>query len=169
MTMNFCALCGAPLVAVVPPGDEHERRGCSACARIYYRNPEVHVGCIVCQPDGHTPALLLAQAGRGEKIQAAVLRALGPALTGAAPREEELVLYATLTDAGSEHVFLVFRVPGGCLEAVAAGAAQPPWVPELLARFAAERVTRRFDVYTGHHDGARLRLNAVPTDRGDCA
>lgn len=166
MTMNFCALCGAPLTTGVPASDDRERPACSACARVYYRNPEVHVGCIVCQPDGHTPALLLAQAGRGEKIQSAVLRALEPALTGASPREEDLVLYATLTDAGSEHLFLVFRAPGGCLEAAAQGVAQPPWAPELLAHFARERITHRFDVYTGHHDGVRLHLRAVPTDRG---
>jgi len=164
--MNFCALCGAPLVAAVQASDDRERPACSACARVYYRNPQVHVGCIVCQPDGHTPALLLAQAGRGEKIQSAVLRALEPALTGASPREEDLVLYATLTDAGSEHVFLVFRGPDGCLEAAAQGVARPPWAPELLARFASERIARRFDVYTGHHDGVRLHLRAVPTDRG---
>lgn len=164
--MNFCALCGAPLVSLVPSGDDRERPGCSACARVYYRNPQVHVGCIVCQPDGHTPALLLAQPGRGEKIQSAVLRALEPALTGASPREEDLVLYATLTDAGSERVYLLFRVPGGCLEAVAQGVPQPSWAHGLLARYANERSTRRFDVYTGHHDGVRLHLRAVPTDRG---
>jgi len=165
-TMNYCALCGAPLAAVVPAGDDRERPACSACARVYYRNPEVHVGCIVCQPDGHTPALLLAQPGRAEKIQAAVLRALAPTLTGTPPREEDLVLYATLTDAGSEHLFLLFRVPGGCLEAAADGVPPPPWAPELLAHFAAERTARRFNVYTGHHDGVRLHLRAVPTDRG---
>ena len=165
MTLNYCTVCGAPLASVVAAGDDRERPGCSACSRVYYRNPEVHVGCIVCQPDGHTPALLLAQPGRGEKIQAAVLRAVAPALTGAVPREEDLVLYATFTDAGSERVYLVFRVPGGCMEAVAADAPQPPWAPQLLARFARERSTRRFDVYTGYHDGMRLQLRAVPADR----
>lgn len=166
MTMNFCALCGAPLAAVVAAGDDRERPGCSACARVYYRNPQVHVGCIVRQPDGHVPALLLAQAGRGEKIQSAVLRALEPALSGASPREEDLVLYATLTDAGSERVYFLFRVPGDRLEAVAQGTPQPSWASGLLARYANERSTRRFDVYTGHHDGVRLHLRAVPTDRG---
>ena len=76
------------------------------------------------------------------------------------------MLYATLTDAGSERLYFLFRVPGDCLAAVAQAVPQPSWATGLLARYANERSTRRFDVYTGHHDGVRLHLRAVPTDRG---
>jgi hypothetical protein len=167
MTLRFCVHCGAPLRAVILDGDDHERLQCTACARIHYVNPEVQVGCIVCAPGAHEPALLLARPGRGEKIQSAVLRALAPAgVEAGALREEDLALFATLTDVGSARLFLVFRVPGECLEARVRPPLTVPWGAELLDRFAADRAARRFGVYTGHFDGAHLALRAVPADRG---
>jgi len=166
MTMRYCPLCGAALREVVPPGDDHLRLQCPACARIHYVNPEVNVGCIVCAPGAHDPMLLLARPRKGEKIQSAVLRALAPAgVDIVALREEELVLFATLTDVGSARLFLVFRVPGECLEARAAQPCNTGWGERLLARFAADRLAGLFGVYTGHFDGERLSLRAVPSDR----
>lgn len=169
MNTTFCPMCGAALRLVVPPGDDHERLQCSACGHIHYVNPEVHVGCIVCGTGAvHEPELLLAQTGRGEKVQAAVLRALRPvAVDALALREEDLALFAAFTDASSQRLYLVFRVPGECVQARAAAAAPAPWAAPLLALFATEREAGRFNVHTGHFDGARLALRAVPTDRGE--
>ncbi|WP_153115238.1 NUDIX hydrolase [Rhodocyclus tenuis] len=44
--MKFCNLCGAPLILLVPPGDNFPRHVCSVCGEIHYRNPKLVVGCI---------------------------------------------------------------------------------------------------------------------------
>lgn len=44
--MNFCSVCGAKVVAKVPPGDTLPRFVCEMCQAIHYQNPKIVVGCI---------------------------------------------------------------------------------------------------------------------------
>ncbi len=44
--MNFCPLCGAPLVQRIPPGDHLPRQVCDRCDTIHYQNPKLIVGAI---------------------------------------------------------------------------------------------------------------------------
>jgi len=144
-------------------GDERPRLHCAACSRVHYENPLVHVGCIVRLQDGQRAHICLARVGNGERIQDAALRLL--AQQGAeVPREELLMLYATLTDAGSTGVFLVFRTPQPLTVAHASECAEP-WLGPLLALYEQEQGRGRFAVHTGGFDGHMLELLPVNDDR----
>ncbi|MDD5247895.1 MAG: NUDIX hydrolase [Rhodocyclaceae bacterium] len=44
--MNFCSVCGAPVVVRVPAGDSLPRHVCDRCSAIHYRNPKLVVGTL---------------------------------------------------------------------------------------------------------------------------
>jgi hypothetical protein len=161
MAENFCTACGAPLMPGAEARDSHPR--CSLCGRVQYRNPVVRVACIAQNAHLVEPLLWCTALGEREKIQAAALRLLGG---GDAHREEDLSLYATITDQDSESLFLVFRVRGGTSQAAQEFPVRvPPWASSLLARYAIDERMGYFSVYNGCFDGDRLELHAVADDR----
>lgn len=42
----FCPACASPLEIRVPDGDDHSRKVCSSCKRVFYENPKIIVGTI---------------------------------------------------------------------------------------------------------------------------
>lgn len=44
--INFCSVCGAPVILRVPPGDSLPRHICDRCNAIHYRNPKLVVGAL---------------------------------------------------------------------------------------------------------------------------
>ena len=44
--MNYCNLCGANVIRLIPEGDDRTRSVCEACRAIHYENPKMVVGCI---------------------------------------------------------------------------------------------------------------------------
>lgn len=50
--MKFCSGCGAPVVLLIPPGDDRPRYVCTVCATIHYQNPKLVVGAIPEWEDG---------------------------------------------------------------------------------------------------------------------
>lgn len=44
--MNFCSVCGGPIVRRVPPGDNRERFVCQRCETVHYVNPKIVTGCL---------------------------------------------------------------------------------------------------------------------------
>ncbi len=46
MKMKFCSECAAPIVRLIPDGDDHLRDVCSQCKTIFYQNPKVIVGTL---------------------------------------------------------------------------------------------------------------------------
>ena len=42
----FCPACAGALEIVVPEGDDHLRKVCSSCERVFYENPRIIVGTI---------------------------------------------------------------------------------------------------------------------------
>lgn len=44
--MNFCSVCGAPVILKIPAGDSLPRHVCDACGAIHYRNPRLVVGAL---------------------------------------------------------------------------------------------------------------------------
>jgi len=49
--MNFCSLCGQPVVIMIPPDDDRMRHVCTACNAVHYLNPKVVAGCIPVHED----------------------------------------------------------------------------------------------------------------------
>ncbi len=45
--MNFCSVCGQPVIVKVPEGDHLPRFVCSACGAIHYQNPRIIAGCVI--------------------------------------------------------------------------------------------------------------------------
>ena len=45
--MNFCSVCGQPVIVKVPEGDHLPRFVCSACGVIHYQNPRIIAGCVI--------------------------------------------------------------------------------------------------------------------------
>lgn len=167
--VHYCGSCGRPLELRTPDGDEHLRKICPGCGRIHYENPLVCVGCIAYSASGSV-GLPLTYLDRGEKIQAAALRVLGEnGIAGIA--EEELSLFAAITDEGASKLFLIFRA---CLEShpgteSAKPQGPPAWVGRLLERFESDLRRGRFEVYTGRVAGQSLELRAVVADQAGTA
>ena len=44
--MNFCSVCGQPVVARIPDGDNRLRFCCDHCGTIHYQNPRLVVGTV---------------------------------------------------------------------------------------------------------------------------
>ncbi|RME52513.1 MAG: NUDIX hydrolase [Deltaproteobacteria bacterium] len=44
--INFCSLCGSPVIHTIPEGDNRTRAVCSSCAFVHYRNPNIVVGAV---------------------------------------------------------------------------------------------------------------------------
>lgn len=44
--MNYCNLCGNPVLVKVPRGETLPRHVCEACDTVHYQNPKVVAGCI---------------------------------------------------------------------------------------------------------------------------
>ena len=44
--MNFCSVCGHPVIARIPDGDNRLRFCCDHCGAIHYQNPRLVVGTI---------------------------------------------------------------------------------------------------------------------------
>lgn len=56
--MKFCSACGAPVALRQPPGDNHLRYVCTACATVHYQNPLLVIGAI---PEWHDGRILLCR------------------------------------------------------------------------------------------------------------
>ena len=162
MSARFCTQCGAPLVRLHVAGDTHERAVCSACARVSYENPAIHVACIV---PGTPATLCFAPLAPYEKLQGAALRALAPT----ALREEQLALYCTLTDLGAECVYFVFRALKPVALPAACAAGSPSWSEALLTIYASDCANARFPVRTGVQRGDQLELEEVPPEPAGAA
>jgi ADP-ribose pyrophosphatase YjhB (NUDIX family) len=44
--INYCSVCGAPVVLRLPPGDNLPRHVCASCGVVHYRNPRLVVGTL---------------------------------------------------------------------------------------------------------------------------
>ncbi len=44
--INYCSVCGSPVVLRLPPGDNLPRHVCDSCGAIHYRNPRLVVGTL---------------------------------------------------------------------------------------------------------------------------
>jgi ADP-ribose pyrophosphatase YjhB (NUDIX family) len=85
--MKFCSDCAAPLVRLVPPGDQLTRSVCSACGTVHYENPRIVVGCV---PEWEGRILLCRRAiepRRGFWTTPAGFLEIGETLQHAAARE----------------------------------------------------------------------------------
>lgn len=49
--INFCSVCGAPVVLRIPDGDSVLRHVCDRCNAVHYRNPKLVVGTLPCWED----------------------------------------------------------------------------------------------------------------------
>jgi ADP-ribose pyrophosphatase YjhB (NUDIX family) len=85
--MKFCSDCAAPLVRLVPPGDQLARSVCTACGTVHYENPRIVVGCV---PEWQDRILLCRRAiepRRGFWTTPAGFLEIGETLKDAAARE----------------------------------------------------------------------------------
>ena len=162
MNARFCTQCGAPLVRLQVAGDTHERAVCSACARVSYENPAIHVACIV---PGTAAALCCAQLAPYETIQGAALRALAPS----APGEDRLALYCSITDLVADCVCFVFRALEPVALPATCAARSPSWGEALLAIYAGDCAHSRFPVRTGVLRGDQLELQEVSPEPAGAA
>lgn len=167
--VNFCGSCGARLELGLPDGDERQRKLCPDCGRIHYENPLVCVGCIAYGGAG-AARIAVTYLDQGEKIQAAALRVLGEnGIAGLA--EEELSLFAAITDEGASRLFLVFRAFLESLPRTDSAQPETPcaWVRQLMQRFESDLRRGRFEVYTGRVAEDSLQLSTVVADQAGCA
>lgn len=156
MNPGFCRCCGRALETRVPAGDDRPRDCCPACGHIEYRNPRVRAGCIALTVDG-TPVMHTVLLSPGERLQDAVLRAVGAAVA-----EEHMRLYCAVSDPAGAEISLVFRgsVPLFLPMDLSAERA-PGWAPALIARFVADLAHSPVPVYTAEAGGPLLQLCAV--------
>lgn len=49
--MKFCSNCGAPVIQLVPQGDDRERHVCAKCDTIHYSNPRIITGSLPIHSD----------------------------------------------------------------------------------------------------------------------
>jgi ADP-ribose pyrophosphatase YjhB (NUDIX family) len=144
--LNFCANCGAELVAGVPPGEHRERMSCPACGFIAYVNPRLVVTTIPVTDRGE--AVLLRRGiepGYGAWAQPGGFLEVDETVTEAAVREtleetgllvEPAEIVGLYTRLEAAVVTLVFeaRIVGGApkvtpeaLEVQAFAASAIPW------------------------------------------
>jgi hypothetical protein len=161
MSARFCGACGTPLAPVVPAGEVRARLVCPACSAVHFENPAVQAGVILEAAGGLR--LSLARLQRGEKLQAAALRAIG---AGTPVAEPDLALYCAVSDLDAGEVSLLFRLVPGVPTSPAAAAPlpAPAWAAELLRHYATDAGRRAFGVYVARHEGGVLRIEAVPEE-----
>lgn len=116
--MRFCSLCGQPVVARIPDGDNRERFVCTACSEVHYRNPKVIAGCIVEWQD----SILLCRraieprhgywtlpAGFMEEDETTAEAAARETLEEADARVEMLDLHTVLSLPHASQVYMMYR------------------------------------------------------------
>ena len=106
--MNFCSVCGGPIVRRVPPGDNRERFVCRRCETIHYVNPKIVTGCLPV----HDRAVLLCRRGieprKGLWTLPAGFLELGETTLAGALRETREEACATVDPLG---LYTVFNLP----------------------------------------------------------
>lgn len=114
---GYCERCAAPMSRAVPPGDNRDRRPCTACGHIAYDNPKNVVGCLLewqgkvllCRR-GIEPrhGLWTLPAGFMENGESTIDGAAREAFEEATARASDLRLYAVYNLPRISQVYLMF-------------------------------------------------------------
>lgn len=172
--MNYCSVCGAPVVLRVPSGDNRQRHVCRSCATVHYQNPKVVAGCILNWGEQVLLCRRAIEPRYGYWTLPAGFMELGETTQEAAAREafeeanavaEDLMLYGLYNLKHISQVYVMFRgrLQAGrasagheSLEVGLFGRARIPWqalafpvVHETLERYFEECDRGEFRIHYG--------------------
>ena len=158
MAWSFCGHCGTPITwGVGSEGRPETRHRCTGCGRELYRNPEVHVLCLVHKGDSSVVGLVSGQLIPHEPLHEVGNRLLVDQ-SPVAGAEGEMKLFGIVNDFDRDCIFIVLRArvadPGENLVASEFGA----WVPQLARELRGELERGRHQVHAGVVRGGQLQL-----------